>query len=54
MGYWIVDLLPTEPFVEGGMEYLLKAIEWAKQNELKVVIDLHGGLLQNVFLISTC
>jgi len=43
VGYWIVDLLPNEPFVEGGMEYLLKGIEWAKQNNLKVMIDLHGG-----------
>lgn len=41
VGYWIVDRRPEEPWADGGMPYLLRAIGWAKKHGLKVVLDLH-------------
>ncbi|CAG8635420.1 46468_t:CDS:2 [Gigaspora margarita] len=43
IGYWAFDKKPTEPFVVGAFEYLLKAVIWAKKYNLKVVLDLHGA-----------
>lgn len=43
VGYWIVDIQPGEPFVSGGWNYLLRALQWIKQAGLFAVIDLHGA-----------
>ena len=32
----------TAPYVFGGMEYIDKAVEWAVQFNMTVLIDLHG------------
>lgn len=45
IGYWAVAPLKAEPYVQGQLNYLDKAIRWAKASNLKVVIDLHGGEL---------
>lgn len=42
IGYWAFYLLEDDPYVQGQEPYLDKALEWAKQNDLKVWIDLHG------------
>lgn len=42
IGYWAFKKLPNDPYVQGAQEYLDKALEWAKNNDLKVWIDLHG------------
>jgi glucan 1,3-beta-glucosidase len=42
VGFWAWDNKDT-PFVSGSMAYLDKAIEWARQTGLKVMIDLHGA-----------
>ncbi|KAK2813237.1 hypothetical protein FQN50_000915, partial [Emmonsiellopsis sp. PD_5] len=42
IGYWAVAPLEGEPYVQGQLEYLDKAIGWAREAGLKVIIDLHG------------
>jgi aryl-phospho-beta-D-glucosidase BglC (GH1 family) len=42
VGYWsYVD--PWGPYAQGAAPYVDKAIDWARQTGLKVVIDLHGA-----------
>jgi glucan 1,3-beta-glucosidase len=43
VGYWAVKKAPNDPYVSGQLSRLDKAITWAKNNGLKVLIDLHGG-----------
>jgi glucan 1,3-beta-glucosidase len=43
IGYWAYDVGPGEPFFQGQRHYLAKAIGWAKQYGIKVIIDLHGA-----------
>jgi glucan 1,3-beta-glucosidase len=43
IGYWAYDVSPGEPYIQGQHNYLLKAIDWAEANNLKVIIDLHGA-----------
>ncbi|ODQ82121.1 glycoside hydrolase family 5 protein [Babjeviella inositovora NRRL Y-12698] len=42
VGYWAFALLSGDPYVQGQEKYLDQAIEWSRQNDLKVWIDLHG------------
>lgn len=42
IGYWAFNLLEDDPYVQGQEPYLDKALEWAKDNDLKVWVDLHG------------
>ncbi len=42
IGYWAFQLLDDDPYVQGQVEYLDKAIGWARDAGLKVWIDLHG------------
>ena len=43
IGYWAVTPNPGDPYVQGQLAYVDKAIEWARSAGLKVMIDLHGG-----------
>jgi hypothetical protein len=43
IGYWAFEVGPGEPFIQGQLPYLKKAIGWASNNGLKVIIDLHGA-----------
>ena len=43
VGYWIVAPRPGEPYVEGGIEYLLRVCGWAKQLGLRVLVELHAA-----------
>jgi len=48
IGYWIVCTQQelqqyNEPYITGSWPYLTRAIGWAKQYGLKVLIDLHGA-----------
>ncbi|KAI9444576.1 glycoside hydrolase family 5 protein [Lactarius indigo] len=43
IGYWAYDVAPGEPYLQGQRPYLAKAISWAQQYGLKVIIDLHGA-----------
>ncbi|KAH9809691.1 family 5 glycoside hydrolase [Melampsora americana] len=43
LGYWALDILTDEPYVQGQLEYLRRAVGWAQGAGLKVMIDLHGA-----------
>ncbi|EDK43323.1 glucan 1,3-beta-glucosidase precursor [Lodderomyces elongisporus NRRL YB-4239] len=43
IGYWAFQLLDNDPYVQGQVEYLDKALEWARTHGLKVWVDLHGA-----------
>lgn len=43
VGYWAVNPLEGEPYVQGQLDVLDNAIGWAREAGLKVIIDLHGG-----------
>ncbi|KAL1963725.1 hypothetical protein VTN77DRAFT_7929 [Rasamsonia byssochlamydoides] len=43
VGYWAVNPLPGEPYVQGQLDVLDRAIDWARSAGLKVIIDLHGA-----------
>jgi len=43
VGYWIVSIDGNEPFVPGGMEYLVRLLGWAHNLNLGVIVDLHGA-----------
>lgn len=43
VGYWAAAPIDGEPYVDGQLEYLDQAVSWARANNLKVIVDLHGG-----------
>ncbi|KAI9876945.1 MAG: exo-1,3-beta-glucanase [Pleopsidium flavum] len=43
IGYWAIAPLDGEPYVQGQLPILDKAIGWARSAGLKVMIDLHGA-----------
>lgn len=43
IGYWAFETGPGEPYCTGQLPYLQKAVTWAGQYGLKVIIDLHGA-----------
>lgn len=44
LGFWAWDVSGGEPYIQGQVAYLDKAIGWARTYGLKVLIDLHGGV----------
>ncbi|KAH8110603.1 exo-beta-1,3-glucanase [Phellopilus nigrolimitatus] len=43
IGYWAFEVGPGEPFIQGQLPYLQKAVTWAGNHGLKVIVDLHGA-----------
>jgi glucan 1,3-beta-glucosidase len=43
IGYWAVAPVDGDPYVQGQLTYLDRAIGWARNAGLKVMLDLHGG-----------
>ncbi|KAK5136052.1 hypothetical protein LTR08_004306 [Meristemomyces frigidus] len=43
IGYWAVDVDRNEPYVSGQYPYLIRAVQWAAELGLTVLIDLHGA-----------
>ncbi|EJC98755.1 exo-beta-1,3-glucanase [Fomitiporia mediterranea MF3/22] len=43
IGYWAFDVQGDEPFVQGQLPYLQKAVTWAGNHGLKLIVDLHGA-----------
>ena len=41
-GYWAWEIGSGEPYIQGQLTYLRKAVGWAHAHGIKVVIDLHG------------
>ncbi|KAK9470427.1 glycoside hydrolase superfamily [Dipodascopsis tothii] len=42
VGYWAFHLLDSDPYVQGQIPYLDRALQWCREADLKVWIDLHG------------
>ena len=42
IGYWSVNPIGGEPYQYGALEYLDKAVGWARGVGLKVCVDIHG------------
>ncbi|KAI4253219.1 MAG: hypothetical protein LQ352_003819 [Teloschistes flavicans] len=43
IGYWAVAPVDGDPYVQGQLDVLDKAIDWARGAGLKVMLDLHGA-----------
>ncbi|KAL5535974.1 hypothetical protein ACEPAF_4068 [Sanghuangporus sanghuang] len=43
IGYWAFDVQNGEPFIQGQLPYLQKAVTWAGNHGLKLIVDLHGA-----------
>ncbi|PIL31368.1 hypothetical protein GSI_06067 [Ganoderma sinense ZZ0214-1] len=43
IGYWAFDVGSGEPYISGQLPYLQKAVGWARNHGLKVIVDLHGA-----------
>ncbi|KAF5321474.1 hypothetical protein D9619_001134 [Psilocybe cf. subviscida] len=53
IGYWIFDVAEGEPYVQGQLPYLYKAVEWSKNHHLKLFITIYGAPgSQNGFINS--
>jgi glucan 1,3-beta-glucosidase len=42
IGYWAWDVSQGEPYIQGQLPYLRKAVMWASIYGLNLIIDLHG------------
>lgn len=51
VGYWALKHLDGDQYVDGQLEYLDKAIGWARAAGLKVILDLHGGTFPHLYII---
>ncbi|KAK1224186.1 hypothetical protein PQX77_012926 [Marasmius sp. AFHP31] len=43
IGYWAFETASGEPYIDGQLPYLEKAVGWAANHGLKVIVDLHGA-----------
>jgi hypothetical protein len=43
IGFWAYDVSGGEPYIQGAADHLDQAIGWARNHNLKVLIDLHGA-----------
>lgn len=50
VGYWALKHVEGHQYVDGQLEYLDKAIGWARAAGLKVILDLHGGTFPHLYI----
>ncbi|KAA8916381.1 hypothetical protein TRICI_001469 [Trichomonascus ciferrii] len=43
VGYWAFETFEGDPYVDGQLQYLDKALEWVASNGLHAWVDLHGA-----------
>lgn len=43
IGFWAFDISGGEPYAQGQLPYLQKAVTWAAKHNIKVIVDLHGA-----------
>lgn len=43
VGYWAYDVGGGEPYIQGQAPYVERAVGWARNHGLKILIDLHGA-----------
>ncbi|KAG5641066.1 hypothetical protein DXG03_006270 [Asterophora parasitica] len=54
IGFWAYEVNGGEPYIQGQLPYLQKAIDWAGKYGIKVIVDLHGAPgSQNGFVLNT-
>jgi glucan 1,3-beta-glucosidase len=53
IGYWALNPLPSDPYIQGQLPILDNVIGWARQAVLKVILDLHGGMFRGHFHTNT-
>lgn len=51
IGYWSVVPVDGEPYVQGAYDYMRRALDWAQQAGLKVLIDVHSGRFDVIYLL---
>jgi glucan 1,3-beta-glucosidase len=39
IGFWAFDVSGGEPYIQGAKDYLYKAIGWARQYGIKVIVS---------------
>lgn len=44
IGYWAFDVSGGEPFHQGQLPYLTQAVTWARNNGLKMIVDLRTSI----------
>eukprot|EP00668_Euglena_longa_P002320 GGOE01002677.1.p1 GENE.GGOE01002677.1~~GGOE01002677.1.p1 ORF type:complete len:493 (-),score=131.22 GGOE01002677.1:465-1943(-) len=42
VGYWIIDWQQEDGFVDGGLFYLERCIQWLQRRSMKALVDLHA------------
>jgi glucan 1,3-beta-glucosidase len=40
---WAYEKFDNDPYIQGAAPYMDKAIAWARETNLKIIIDLHGA-----------
>ncbi|OCB84685.1 glycoside hydrolase family 5 protein [Sanghuangporus baumii] len=46
LGYWSVPMNDSDsvsPYIPGAWPYFLQALNWARENSLHIIVDLHGA-----------
>jgi glucan 1,3-beta-glucosidase len=43
IGYWALNPLDGDPYVQGQLPILDQAVTWARSAGIKILLDLHGG-----------
>lgn len=43
IGFWAFDVSGGEPYIQGQLPFLQKAVVWARNHNIKVIVDLHGA-----------
>nr|POF17497.1 glucan 1,3-beta-glucosidase [Quercus suber] len=44
IGYWSITPNEGDPYIQGAYDHLGNALDWANDNGIKVLIDLHGAV----------
>ncbi|PPQ82283.1 hypothetical protein CVT25_008433 [Psilocybe cyanescens] len=53
IGHWMFELSSEDPYYQGQLPYLLKAVEWARKYRIQVIVALYGApSSQNGFINS--
>ncbi|KZV87112.1 exo-1,3-beta-glucanase [Exidia glandulosa HHB12029] len=43
VGFWAYDTSGGEPYITGQAAYVTKAVTWAKNHGIKIILDIHGA-----------
>ena len=58
IGYWAAAPLDGDPYVQGQLQVLDQAVNWARNAGLRIMLDLHGGMMRTarflLHLLTVC